>query len=108
MRQLEVYMNDLAVGLLTESRPGRGYSFQYYSDFLSSSMPPVSVSLPKRSESYESMSLFPFFANMIPEGANRRVICRSSRIDEKDYFGMLMAMAGRDFIGAVHVRIVMK
>lgn len=67
-------------------------------------MPPISVSFPKRKEAYESARLFPFFSNMLPEGANRRIICRSSRIDEKDYFGLLTAMAGMDFIGAVHVK----
>lgn len=45
---------------------------------------------------------------MLPEGANRKIICRSSRIDEKDFFGMLMAMADRDFIGAVNVKTVEK
>jgi serine/threonine-protein kinase HipA len=41
---------------------------------------------------------------MLPEGGNRRVICRSLHIDETDYFGLLMAMADKDFIGAVEVR----
>ena len=45
---------------------------------------------------------------MLPEGANRKIICRSLRIDEKDFFGMLMAMANADFIGAVHVKTVAK
>ena len=46
----------------------------------------------------------PFFSNMVPEGANRRVICRSLRIDENDFFGILEAMADKDFIGAVNIR----
>ena len=71
-------------------------------------MPPISVTLPKRVETYESEHLFPLFSNMLPEGANRKIICRSSRIDEKDFFGMLMAMADRDFIGAVNVKTVEK
>ena len=41
---------------------------------------------------------------MLPEGANRRAICRSLKIDENDYFGLLDAMAGKDFIGAVNIR----
>ena len=41
---------------------------------------------------------------MLPEGANRRVICRSLRIDENDFFGMLEAVADKDFIGAVNLR----
>lgn len=108
MRQLEVYMNNCRAGLLTESRKGRGYTFCYYSEYLESGMPPISVTLPKRKEVYESVRLFPLFSNMLPEGANRRIICRSSRIDEKDFFGILTVMAGKDFIGAVHVKTVTK
>lgn len=106
MRQLNVFVNDKKAGLLTEDAPGKGYTFTYCSDYLNSDGPAVSVTLPKREEPYKSEHLFPFFANIIPEGANRRVICRSLRIDEKDLFGILSAMAGQDFIGAVEVKKV--
>lgn len=108
MRQLEVYMNNHKAGLLTELRHGKGYSFCYYPEYLATGMPPISVTLPKRVEAYESELLFPLFSNMLPEGANRKIICRSFRIDEKDFFGMLMAMADRDSIGAVNVKTVEK
>ncbi len=84
--------------------PGRGYTFAYNAAYLASQLPAISVTLPKREEPYESEYLFPFFSNMLPEGINRRVICRSMRIDEDDFFGLLTAMAGADFIGAVNVR----
>lgn len=106
MKQLRVYFNDTEAGVLTEHSPGAGYSFQYDEAYLRSEMPAISVTLPKRSEVYRAEYLFPFFSNMLPEGANRRVICRSLRIDEKDFFGLLSAMADRDFIGAVNVRRV--
>ena len=106
MRQLEVYMNDRKAGVLTEQHPGKGYVFQYDIDYLSSDSPSVSVTLPKSKEAFESDLLFPFFTNMLPEGANRKVICRSLRIDENDFFGLLSAMAGKDFIGAVHIELV--
>lgn len=104
MRQLDVYYNDTKAGVLTELNPGAGYTFEYEPEYLSSDLPPISVTLPKREDAFESDSLFPFFSNMIPEGANRRVICRSLRIDEKDFFGILSAMANMDFIGAVNIR----
>lgn len=104
MKQLDVYFNDTKAGILTEQTPGIGYSFQYYKDYLDSPMPPISATLPKRSDAFCSEHLFPFFANMIPEGANRRVVCRSLRIDEHDFFGLLAAMADKDFIGAVNIR----
>lgn len=96
-------MNKRKAGVLTEQRPGEGYSFRYDEAYLASSCPSISVTLSKKQESYESPTLFPFFMNMLPEGANRKVICRTSRIDENDFFGLLDAMAGKDFIGGVHI-----
>lgn len=104
MRQLDVFTNETLAGHLTEAEPGRGYTFAYDADYVASELPAVSVSLPKRIEPYVSDDLFPFFSNMLPEGANRRVICRGLRIDEKDLFGLLTAMADADFIGAVSVK----
>ncbi len=106
MRRLAVYINDTKAGMLTERHPGSGYVFQYGEDYLDSSMPPISTTLPLRGDAYRSDHLFPFFSNMLPEGANRRAICRRQRIDENDYFGLLAAMAGSDFIGAVNLRTV--
>ena len=86
MRQLEVYVNDAKAGLLTELNPGKGYTFVYNEEYAVSDMPPVSLTLPKRKKAYESESLFPFFTNLLPEGANRKVVCREQRIDDKDFF----------------------
>lgn len=106
MRELAVYYNDIEAGILTEKYPGAGYTFRYKREYLNSKMPPISVTLPKQSSAYNSNHLFPFFSNMLPEGANRRVICRSQRIDETDSFGLLEAMADKDFIGAVNIRMI--
>ena len=48
----------------------------------------------------------PKVTNKRPEGANRKVICREQRIDDKDFFGMLMATVGTDMIGSVNFREV--
>ena len=101
MRQLGVYNNDVLAGVLKEETPGRGYVFAYSPDYLSSK-----GTLPLQSAPYESESLFPFFANLLPEGANRTVICRKFRIDKEDLFGLLSAMSGKDFIGSVNVRAI--
>lgn len=106
MRTLEIYNNDIAAGILTEENPGKGYTFLYHKDYLESSLPGLSVNLPKREEPYTADYLFPFFSNMIPEGANRKIICRARHIDESDIFGILYAMANQDFIGAVNIRRV--
>jgi HipA-like protein len=104
MRKVDVYMNDVKAGKLTEMHPGKDYTFSYDKLYLASDNPPISVTLPKRKEPYEAEHLFPFFTNMLPEGANRKVICRTHRIDENDFFGLLTVMADQDFIGAVNIR----
>lgn len=104
MRQLFVYNNDTFAGTLTEVERGGRCRFEYDAEYLKSPLQGVSVTLPKRSEPYEAEHLFPFFTAMLPEGGNRRFVCRYHHIDEEDFFGLLDAMAGADFIGAVNVR----
>lgn len=104
MRNLNVYVNGYKAGTLTETGSGRIYNFLYNADYLNSTHPAVSVNLPKREKVFESEYLFPFFSNMVPEGANRKVICTSLRIDENDFFGLLYALADKDTIGAVQLR----
>ena len=106
MRQLGVYYNNAKAGVLTEQNPGRGYEFRYDPAYLLSGGKSISVTLPRNRQIFESDSLFPFFTNMLPEGANRSIICRRLRIDENDFFGILSAMAGKDFIGAVNVKAI--
>lgn len=97
-------MNDIKAGELVEKFPGRGYVFRYDAEYLNSPYPAISVNLCKREEAYESERLFPFFCNMVPEGGNRRIICRINHIDETDIFSLLQVMADKDCIGAVNIR----
>ena len=107
MRQLDVYMNCAYAGRLSECGPGRDYSFAYDKEYLAAAAPvPVSVNLPCRSEVFRSETLFPFFINILPEGANKRAVCRLCKVSESDAFGLLMAMSGADFIGAVSFKEV--
>ena len=104
MRQLAVYQNLRLAGILTEQHPGSGYLFAYDRDYLASGGNPISVTLPPRREPFEAEALFPFFEGLLPEGANRRMVCRSRRIDENDVFGILSALAGEDTIGSVSLK----
>ena len=106
MRQLDVYSNGNYVGRLSEKSPGRGYSFVYDDTYILKGLPSVSVLLPKSEKEFHCTSLFPFFFNMLPEGANKRIICREEHIDENDHFGLLYWLAGADFIGAMDFRRV--
>ena len=104
MRQLMVYYNNVKAGLLTELTPGGGYRFEYFPEYLMGKCPHVSLTLPKTDTPYESDQLFPFFANLLPEGALRRVVCREHHIDENDLFGVLYAISGTDTIGAINFK----
>jgi serine/threonine-protein kinase HipA len=62
--------------------------------------------MPKNRQEYKDGYLFPFFFNMLSEGFNRKFQSKVLKIDEKDYFGLLMATAQYDTIGAITLRPV--
>lgn len=104
MRAVEVYRNGVLAGTLTEE-DSRQFVFRYDDQyFRDAALKPVSLTLPKTQQVYRSSSLFPFFANMLSEGANRALQSRRWRIDEEDDFGILMATAQCDTAGAVTVK----
>ena len=99
MRKENVYYGDVFAGQLVELAKGN-YEFTYDDAFLADrETPPVSVNLPKSQKVYHSDKIFPFFTNMLPEGANRRALCRMRKVDENDFFGMLVMICGMDAIG---------
>ncbi|WP_291530008.1 HipA N-terminal domain-containing protein [Bacteroides sp. UBA939] len=104
MRQAEVYLNGVLAGMLAETDNSK-YVFRYADTYLmNESSKAISLSLPKRREEYVSDELFPFFYNMLSEGTNKAIQCQTLRIDEDDAFGLLLATAGNDTIGAVTVK----
>lgn len=104
MRQAKVYNNHLLAGTLTETNEG-DFVFHYNNDyFFNTTLPPISVTLPKTKQNHRSSILFPFFFNMISEGANKRIQNRFLKIDENDYFGLLLKTASNETIGAVTVK----
>ena len=99
MRIVDVYYGDIYAGRLAELSMG-SYVFTYDDDFIAdSSTPAVSVNLPKSQKEYHAERIFPVFSNMLPEGANRRALCRIKKVDENDFFGMLEMICGMDAIG---------
>ncbi len=107
MRSVEVYHNGVLAGILSEENRQRfvfSYNDNYYND---ASKPSISLTLPKTQKEYSSKFLFPFFFNMLSEGVNRKLQCTQLRIDEEDSFGLLMATAQTDTIGAITVRPMM-
>ena len=105
MRALDIYNHGVKSGLLTEDVIGKGYRFSYNRDYVADGRyGAISKTLPVSESEYYSDTLFPFFANLLPEGMNRSVVCRANKIDEDDDFGLLCAFSGIDFIGSVTVR----
>jgi HipA-like protein len=104
MRKAKVYRNGLLVGELIEHNR-KHYSFTYDEAWFSDpEKPAVSLTLPKTQRTYESEYLFPFFFNMLSEGVNKKLQSNLLRIDENDHFGLLMATAQLDTIGAITVK----
>lgn len=104
MRSAKVYMKGVEAGTLTEDNNGV-YLFEYEpSYFADIAMPEVSLTLPKTQTKFTSEYLFPFFFSLLSEGANKKALCRLLKIEEKDYFGLLLATASHDTIGAVTVK----
>lgn len=103
MRKADVYANRRLAGRLTENNDCT-FTFVYDPSYLADAeTDAISLTLPKRAEPYESKNLFPFFYNMLSEGSNKAIQCQRLRIDENDYFGLLLATAGTDTIGAITV-----
>ena len=104
MRTVEVYADNIHAGRLTE-RARNDYEFAYDALYLADpQLPPISLTLPKRSEPYRSKRIFPFFTNLLPEGANRKAMCVAHKVDEKDFFGMLEMICYLDCIGTITLR----
>jgi len=103
MRKARILYKDEEAGVLTQHDDG-SFSFNYNDIWLAgSNKPDISPTLPKSKKEFHSEFLFPFFYNMLPEGSNKQVACKLNRIDQSDYFGLLMTTAKYDTIGAVRV-----
>lgn len=104
MRQAEVFRNKKLIGILTEENQ-QNYIFRYENSwFQDVSKPALSLTLTKHQQEHQSNYLFPFFYNMLSEGVNKQLQCRQLQIDENDSFGLLLATAEFDTIGAITVK----
>ncbi len=103
MRKANVYRNGKLVGVLSQFSTN-DYEFRYNDKwFANGGLPPISLTMPKNQQVYKSEYLFPFFFNMLSEGVNRQLQTRHLKIDEKDYFGLLLATASTDTTGAITI-----
>ena len=104
MRRAQVFSNGVLAGMLTETDSGK-YIFCYDdSFFFDEKQTAISLSFPKSQREFTSETLFPFFFNMLSEGTNKAIQCQTLKIDENDAFGLLLATAHTDTIGAIIVK----
>lgn len=104
MRAASTYRNGILAGTLTEKNR-RHYIFRYDDYYFNdSAKPAISITIPKNRQEHSSEFLFPFFFNLLSEGVNRKLQGTLLRIDEDDNFGLLLATAQYDTIGAVTVQ----
>jgi len=103
MKKAKIYRKGVLAGtLIQENR--NSYVF-IYDDlyFNNTEQAAISLTLPKSKKKYHSKNLFPFFFNMLSEGINKQLQCKQLKIDEKDYFALLITTAQSDTIGAITV-----
>lgn len=102
MREARILYKEEEAGVLIQHDEGI-FTFQYHDTWIQAGKPAISLTLPVTQQVYQADHLFPFFYNMLPEGSNKHIVCRHYRIDHDDYFGILLATAQNDNIGAVKV-----
>lgn len=106
MRAARVYRNDIYAGTVIE-HADRSFTFTYDDAYFADvRKPALSPVMPKTQRVYRSDHLFSTFANLLSEGSNREVQSRWLRIDERDDFGILLATAHTDVVGALTFREV--
>lgn len=103
MRKGKVYNNNELAGIISELAD-RSFEFAYDSSYLENdAMPAICLNMPKQRQPYQSKTLFPFFYNMLSEGANKKIQSLILKIDEDDPFGFLLKTAAHETIGAIRV-----
>lgn len=103
MRKAKVLFRDEHAGWLTQFNDG-SFAFQYTEAWINNPLKPaISLTLPKVEQLYRSDHLLPFFFHMLPEGTNKQLVCYHTRIEADDDFGILLATAHTDTIGAVRI-----
>jgi serine/threonine-protein kinase HipA len=103
MRKAAILFKGEEAGILTQQDDG-SFIFRYQDTWMANtSKPGICLTLSKLQQEHRSKHLFPFFYNTLPEGSNKQIVCKLNRIDPDDDFGILLATAGNDTIGAVRV-----
>ncbi|HEX2866975.1 MAG TPA: HipA N-terminal domain-containing protein [Ignavibacteriales bacterium] len=105
-RSAQVFYNSILAGKLVQG--DNGFIFEYEDNyFQNTSLPAISLTLPKTERIYKSDFLFPFFYGLLSEGENKEIQCRMLNIDENDHFTLLLKTAHSNTIGGITIREVL-
>jgi HipA-like protein len=96
-----VRLDGQRVGVLVETEYGSRFSYDQAWLGCADAVP-VSLTMPLRSEPYESRGLLPFFENLLPEGWLLELAAAKLKIHNDDAFSLLLATCG-DCVGAVEI-----
>lgn len=95
-RRLLITCHSIPCGYLTQIS-AQEYTFAYLENYAG---PPISLTMPTRTEAY-TFDRFPaFFDGLLPEGSQLEALIRQNKIDSYDYMAQLEAVGG-DLVGAV-------
>ena len=98
-RQLSVWLFGTHIGTLSQI-DGR-LNFSYLSDWLNTSNSiPLSQSLPLQAEAFDDRATRPFFAGLLPEGDQRKLIAQALHVSRQNDFALLDGIGG-ECAGAV-------
>lgn len=98
MRKAKVNMYENEAGILLEYSRTH-YAFQYLPNYHGD---PISLTMPVKEEPYIYDKFPPFFEGLLPEGYNKNQLLSLRKIDERDYFSILMYI-GQDVVGATTI-----
>ena len=99
---LDVWWDRRLVGQLTQDRHGE-LGFVYSPDWLQrEDAPPLSASLPKRTEPYTRRGCRPFFGGLLPEEGQRKAAAQALGVSSGNDFALLDKLGG-DVAGALQL-----
>jgi HipA-like protein len=102
--RVKVLQDKIFVGIL--EKQADEYIFSYNEGFMNDeTSKSISLTLPKKQQRFRSKYLFPFFYGLLAEGVMRKMQCQKMKIDENDYFKLLIKTANYDTIGNVTVEL---
>jgi HipA-like protein len=98
IRRAEVFTGRKSAGMLAEVKKNEKYRFTYHDDYTGQ---PLSPKMPVSKRTFVYKHLPSVFADLLPKGKTLLTFLKRHRLDARDYFGQLLAVAKK---GALRVR----